>query len=137
MQAQQQVSGLIGWFATNHVAANLLMIFIISAGLYSVFSIKKESFPNFSFDIVNVVVPYPGAGPEEVEEGIVVKIEQAVDDIVGVREIQGFAGEGSGRVTIEVKNGFDIGEITDEVKLAVDGINTFPPDAERPIISKR
>ncbi len=137
MQAQQQVSGLIGWFATNHVAANLLMIFIISAGLYSVFSIKKESFPNFSFDIVNVVVPYPGAGPEEVEEGIVVKIEQAVEDIEGVREIQGFAGEGSGRVTIEVKNGFDIGEITDEVKLAVDGINTFPLDAERPIISKR
>lgn len=129
--------GLIGWFAANHVAANLLMLFIVCGGLYSVFTVKKESFPNFSFDVVNVQVPYPGAGPEEVEEGIVVKIEEAVDDIEGIREVLGFASEGSGRVSIEVKNGFDLGEITDEVKLAVDGINTFPLDAERPIISKQ
>ncbi len=129
--------GLIGWFATNHVAANLLMVFIIAGGLFSVLTVKKESFPTFNFDMINVMVPYPGAGPEEVEEGIVVKIEEAVEDIEGVREVLGFAAESSGRVQIEVKTGFEVSEVMDEVKLAVDGINTFPLDAERPIISKQ
>ena len=69
MTAQAEAKGLIGWFAANHVAANLMMIFIIAAGLYTVLSIKKESFPPFNFDMITVSVPYPGAGPEEVEEG--------------------------------------------------------------------
>ncbi len=133
----EQPKGLIGWFATNHVAANLMMIFIICGGLFSLYTVKKESFPVFEFDLINVTVPYPGAGPEEVEEGIVVKIEEAIEDIEGIRETIGIAREGSGTVTIEVANGFDLGEITDEVKLAVDGINTFPLDAERPIIGKQ
>ena len=137
MSENTRVTGLIGWFATNHVAANLLMVFIVMAGLYAVFSLKKESFPSFDFDIITVAVPYPGAGPEEVEEGIVVKIEEAVENIEGIREMQGMAFENTGQVMIEVKNGFDIGDVTDEVKLAVDGINTFPLDAERPIISKQ
>ena len=86
---------------------------------------------------MRVTVPYPGAGPEEVEEGIVVKIEEAITNIDGIKEVVGLAYEGSGQVVIEVKQGFDVGEITDEVKLAVDGINTFPQDAERPIIAKQ
>ncbi|MFT7653850.1 MAG: multidrug efflux pump subunit AcrB [Limisphaerales bacterium] len=135
--SNQQVTGLIGWFATNHVAANLLMFFILGAGIYAVMTVKKESFPRFNFDIVSVSVAYPGAGPEEVEEGIVVKIEEAIESIEGIRKLNGIAAEGVGRVSIEVKNGFDIGTVTDEVKLAVDGINTFPLDAERPIISKQ
>ena len=131
------VTGLIGWFASNHVAANLLMVFIVCAGLYSIFMVKKESFPNFNFDMVEVSVPYPGAGPEEVEEGIVVKIEEAIEDIEGIKEAIGFAREGMGNVNIEVQQGYDLAAITNEVKLAVDGINTFPVEAERPIIAKR
>ncbi len=136
MQSHPEVRGLIGWFASNHVAANLLMLLIVGAGIYATFAVKKESFPNFQFDEVRVVVPYPGAGPEEVEEGIVIKIEEAIEGIEGIKEITGLAYEGSGQVYVEVKNGYDVGDITDEVKLAVDGINTFPLDAERPIISK-
>lgn len=136
MKQDSNVTGLIGWFATNHVAANLLMLAIFAAGIWAVVNVKKESFPNIEFDYVQVMVPYPGAGPEEVEEGIVIKIEEAVDGIEGIEEVQGIASEGSGRVQIKVKQGYQIGEITDEVKLAVDGINTFPLDAERPIISK-
>ena len=112
------------------------MVFIVGAGLYALFTVKKESFPNIEFDYVQIMVPYPGAGPEEVEEGIVIKVEEAVDGIEGVKEVRGVAREGSGLVTIEVKQGFDIGDVTDEVKLAVDGINTFPRDTERPMISK-
>jgi multidrug efflux pump subunit AcrB len=136
MENDPPVRGLIGWFASNHVAANLLAIFIVAAGLYALATVKKESFPNIEFDAVQVLVPYPGAGPEEVEEGIVVKIEEAVDGIEGVKEIRSVAREGSGLVTVEVMQGFEIGDITDEVKLAVDGINTFPLNAERPVISK-
>lgn len=134
--SQGQVSGLIGWFATNHVAANLLVVFILGAGLYAMLMVKKESFPNIEFDRVQVTVPYPGAGPEEVEEGIVIKIEEAVDGIEGIKEVTGLAFEGRGQVSIEVKQGYDVAEVTNEVKLVVDGINTFPADAERPIISK-
>ncbi len=126
----------MGWFAANHVAANLLMLGIVAAGIWALVVVKKESFPKLEFDYVQVTVPYPGAGPEEVEEGIVIKIEEALDGIEGIEEVQSTAAEGSGRVQVKVKQGHGIGEITDEVKLAVDGINTFPLDAERPIISK-
>ena len=134
---QPQVKGLIGWFAMNHVAANLLMLAIVGAGIWAVLTVKKESFPRFNFDQVSVVVPYPGAAPEEVEEGIVVKIEEAIEGIEGIREVESFAFESSGRVNIEVRNGFDVADVTDEVKLAVDGINTFPQESERPIINKQ
>ncbi|MEE8244673.1 MAG: efflux RND transporter permease subunit, partial [Pseudomonadales bacterium] len=137
MPSTPPVRGLIGWFATNHVAANLLMAFIVLGGIYSIFVVKKESFPPFQFDQVDVRVPYPGAGPEEVEQGIVIKIEEAVNSIEGIRKVTGLAMEGSGRVTVEVRQGYDVGDITDEVKLAIDGISTFPADAERPIISKQ
>lgn len=136
MNKDPSVRGLIGWFASNHVAANLLMVAIVAGGIWSLMTVKKESIPNMEFDYVQVVVPYPGAGPEEVEEGIVIKVEEAVDGIEGIDEVQGIAFEGSGRVQVKVKQGYDIGDITDEVKLAVDGISTFPLDAERPIISK-
>ena len=74
-----EIKGLIGWFAQNHVAANLMMAVVICLGLYAIASVKKESFPPFEFDRITVSVPYPGAGPEEVEEGIVVKIEEALN----------------------------------------------------------
>ena len=128
--------GIIGWFAHNHVAANLLMFFIISMGLYGAFSITVETFPNFEFDNVEVQVPYRGAAPAEVEEGVVVKIEEAIQDIEGIKQVFGYAREGSGRVSIEVRDGFDAAAVLDEVKLAIDSISTFPVETERPIISK-
>ena len=128
--------GIIGWFAHNHVAANLLMFFIISMGLYGAFSITVETFPNFEFDNIEVQVPYRGAAPAEVEEGVVVKIEEAIQDIEGIKQVFGYAREGSGRVSIEVRDGFDAAAVLDEVKLAIDSISTFPVETERPIISK-
>ena len=128
--------GIIGWFAHNHVAANLLMFFIISMGLYGAFTITVETFPNFEFDNIEVQVPYRGAAPAEVEEGVVVKIEEAIQDIEGIKQVFGYAREGSGRVSIEVRDGFDAAAVLDEVKLAIDSISTFPVETERPIISK-
>lgn len=134
--ATETGGGIIGWFAHNHVAANLLMFFIIAMGLYGAYTITVETFPKFEFDTIEVRVPYRGAAPAEVEEGVVVKIEEAIDDVEGIKQVFGYAQEGVGRVSIEVADGFDPNEVLDEVKLAVDSIFTFPVETERPVISK-
>ncbi|MCZ6644158.1 MAG: efflux RND transporter permease subunit, partial [Gammaproteobacteria bacterium] len=137
MAPEQEARGLIGWFARNHVTANLIMFFIIGMGIYSLVIVKKEMMPAFQFDLITVSVPYLGAAPLEVEEGVVIKLEEAIKSIQGIRQINSVSAEGSGRVMIEVEDGYDVGELTDEIKLAVDGISTFPAETERPIYSKQ
>ena len=133
----EEVHGLIGWFAKNHVAANLLMFAIIGLGVFSLWAqIKQEAFPEFNRNQIQVQVPFRGGTPEEVEQGVILRIEEAVKSIEGVREIRSFAGEGSGSVDIDLETGVDLAEKMDEVKLAVDGISTFPANTERPIISE-
>ena len=132
----EEGGGIIGWFARNHVAANLLMFLIIGGGIWGLLVVKKESFPEFNFGQITVRVPYLGAAPQEVEEGVVIKIEEAIKSIQGIRRIDSLAFEGMGQVVIEVEEGYDTADVTDEIKLAVDGISTFPAETERPIISK-
>ena len=114
--------GIIAWFAKNHVAANLLMLFIIVAGLISAFTIRKETQPEFELNWIQVQVPYLGAAPQEVEEGVVIKIEEAVQDVKGIKKIRSRAREGFGSVTIEVVIDADINEVLNEVKTRVDAI---------------
>jgi len=129
--------GIIAWFAKNHVAANLLMLFIIVAGLISSFTIRKETQPEFELNMVQVEVPYLGAAPQEVEEGVVVKIEEAVQDINGIKRIRSRTREGFGSVTIEANIDADINEVLNEVKTRVDAISTFPALTEKPVIYKQ
>jgi multidrug efflux pump subunit AcrB len=129
--------GIIAWFAANHVAANLLMLFIIVAGLISVFTIRKQTTPDFELNNIQVRVAYLGAAPQEVEEGVVVKVEEAIQDIKGIIRITGRASEGSGTVTAEVSSGTDIQEVLSEVKTRVDAISTFPVLTEKPVIFKQ
>jgi len=128
--------GIIAWFASNHVAANLLMMFIIVAGLISVVTIRKQTTPEIDLNWIQVQVPYLGAAPQEVEEGVVIKVEEAVQDISGITEIRSRAREGNGFITIEVSQDFDINEVLTEVKTRVDAISTFPGLAEKPVIYK-
>lgn len=129
--------GLIAWFAKNHVAANLLMFMILAFGIVSSLTIRKQTTPDFELNMIQVRVPYLGAAPQEVEEGVVIKIEEAVQDIPGIVEINSRALEGTGNVTIEVATGEDINEILTEVKTKVDAISTFPALTEKPIIYKQ
>lgn len=129
--------GLIAWFARNHVAANLLLVFICALGFYAISILKKEAQPIIPLDMIEIGVSYPGAGPEEVEKGILLKIEEALTSIQGIDELRATAREGSGRVYVSVDQAYDLGEVTDQVKLAVDRIVTFPVDAERPYIKQR
>ena len=100
--------GLIAWFARNSVAANLLMWLLVVGGLFSAFSIQKQVFPSFEFDVVNVRVPYLGAAPQEVEEGVLLKIEEAVKDLEGIKQLNSTAVEGMGTVTIQVEEDYDV-----------------------------
>jgi multidrug efflux pump subunit AcrB len=129
--------GLIAWFARNPVAANLLMVLIVFGGLLSYADLRKAMFPDFETSTVRVTVPYPGAAPQEVEEGIVVRIEEALADLRGVKTLRSVAREGAGTVTVEAQTGQDIDELLNEVKLRVDAIPNFPAQAEKPVIAKQ
>ena len=128
--------GIIAWFAANHVAANLLMLFIIVAGLISAMTIRKETQPEFELNMISVRVAYLGAAPLEVEEGVVIKVEEAVQDVSGIKRIRSTAREGVGQVTIEVELDADFNEVLSEVKTRVDAISTFPGLTEKPVVSK-
>ena len=128
--------GIIAWFAANSVAANLLMLFIIVAGVVSLATIRKQTTPDFELNTVQVRVAYLGAAPQEVEEGVVIKIEEAIQDVKGVVKLEGRAREGLGSVTAEVSSSVDINEVLNEIKTRVDAISTFPGLTEKPVIFK-
>ena len=129
-------SATIEWFARNSVAANLLMMILLAGGLYTAINIKKESQPKIETDFVTVSMPFLGASPEDVEEGILIKIEEAIQDIEGIKEIQSTARRGSGRVRAEILSEYDLAEVMDEIKSRVDAISTFPDNTEKPVVSR-
>ena len=93
--------GAIAWMAGNPVAANLIMLVCLVGGLIMSTQIKQEVFPEFESDIVTVSVIYPGASPEEIEQGIVLAIEERVTGLDGVKKVTSPSVEGSGTVTVE------------------------------------
>lgn len=126
----------IAWFANNPVAANLMMLLILIGGAVAALSIRQEVFPEFSTDTITVSVPYLGAAPEEVEEGVCIRIEEQIQGINGIKKITSKASEGSGMVTIELLEDADIRTVLDEVKTRVDAIETFPEEVESPVIQE-
>ena len=128
------MKNIIRWFILNTVAANLLMVFIIIAGIFTLSRLRMEVFPDITIPIINVSVVYPGASPEDIEESICVKVEEQVQGINGLKRITSSSNEGYGSINIEVENGYDIDEVKDEVKAQVDAITSFPDDAEKATI---
>ncbi|MFT7286538.1 MAG: multidrug efflux pump subunit AcrB [Halieaceae bacterium] len=128
--------GPVAWMASNPVAANLLLLIVVLAGLFSIESMDKEVFPSFPTETLTITVPYPGSSPEEVERGIVLRIEEAVRDIIGIKEIRSEAREGVGVVTVIMEPGSDMSKAVNLAKVRVDGIASFPVDAEEPIVEE-
>ena len=127
--------GPIAWMAGNGVAANLLMLVFLVGGLIYASDIKKEVFPDFELDFVTIVVPYPGASPEEVERGVILSIEEAVSGLDGIKEITSTANEGSGTVLVEIIEGENIQRIAQDIQSEVDRITSFPEEAEEPQVT--
>jgi multidrug efflux pump subunit AcrB len=125
---------MIAWFAKNGVAANLLMGIILISGFFSIRSLKMELFPDFDLDLVTISVPYPGAAPLEVEDGICKQIEEKIWDLDGIKEMTSFARENVGVVSVQVERSKDPKVLADEIKVRVDSIINFPEEAEKPMV---
>ncbi len=132
-----QNKGIISWFIRNPVAANLLMIGIICLGLYSLFKkVPLETFPAFETDVINITVSFSGATPSEVEQGITLRLEDAIADLPGVERIYSSSAEGRALVRAEVRKSYNTIEILNEIKARVDQISSLPEDAERPVVEQ-
>ncbi len=126
--------GPIAYMAGNGVAANLVMLAIIVAGLLSLASLEREAWPTIPFNHIEVSIAYPGATPEEVEKAIVIKVEEQVSGLHDVKAVKSVAAPGMASVRIQMKSGTDIGQALDYIQSAVDRIQSFPAGAERPEI---
>ncbi|MBD3584951.1 efflux RND transporter permease subunit [Salinimonas sp. HHU 13199] len=125
----------IAWMAGNSIAANLLMLVLLGGGIITAFTIQKEVYPEFELGIVEVMVEYPGASPEEVEKGILQPVEEAVRGVQGIKEMTSTAREGSGMISLELVSGLDRMKAFQDIDQAVNRIRTFPVDAEEPEVS--
>ena len=127
---------MIAWFAKNSVAANLLMISILITGFFLVKTqIPLEVFPTTEARIISISVSLRGATPEDTEKGIAILVEEAVQDLDGIKQLTSRSSEGSATVNIEIDNGVDSQKLLNEVKSRVDAINNFPGDAENPVVN--
>ncbi|MEW6663986.1 MAG: efflux RND transporter permease subunit [Thermodesulfobacteriota bacterium] len=128
------MKSLARWSINNHVTVNLILAFILAAGFLTLIKMRREMFPQFSLDMIYVSVVYPGSSPEEVEEGICIKIEEKIEGIEGISRTFSTAREGAGSVLAELRPGADTRKVLDEVKAQVDRIDTFPEEAEKPLV---
>jgi multidrug efflux pump subunit AcrB len=124
-------SGIIAWFARNSVAANLLMVFILVGGLLTIKTINKQMFPQVKINWISYTAPYPGAAPQEVEEGITIKIEEALDTVQGLKRVITYSNRNFSNGWFEVELDYDPQVVLEEVKSAIDSISSFPDGMER------
>ena len=136
MEKSVEQRGLLSWFASNHVATNLLMFMIIAAGLLTIVTIKVEFFPEFTLNTIIITVPYRGASPTDVEDGVVLRVEEAIAAVDGIKRMRSTAAEGAGVVTVEVEEYADTKDVLDDIKAEIDRIITFPEETEKPIITE-
>ncbi|ACT58037.1 efflux RND transporter permease subunit [Hirschia baltica] len=127
---------IISFWARNSVAANLLMICCIVGGLFGFSRLEQEVFPGGEFAGVSVTIAWPGASPQDAEEQLVLRLEEAVSDVDGIDRITSIAYEDGGTVNIAALNSVDTQKFLDEIKLRVDSINNLPPSAYRPQVQQ-
>ena len=127
---------LIRWFVDSRVAANLLAFFLVAAGLVSAASLTVRLFPELNPYAVNITVPYPGASPEEIEQGIIEPIEEQIQGLEDIRKIEAVAAENVGNVVAFLDYGSDTEELANDIRNAVNQITVFPEDAEEPVIAE-
>jgi multidrug efflux pump subunit AcrB len=127
--------GPLAWMAKNSVAANLLMLALIFAGLVFLSRIKQEVFPQFTLDIVSVNIAYPGASPAEVEKAVTKVVEESVRGLDGVKTVTSTSREGVASITVELMLDTNRDRALNDIKAAVDRVTSFPADVERPVVA--
>ena len=127
---------ILGMFIGNPVSANVLMALLLVGGVFSYLLSVREIFPEVNFDLVSVTIPYPGADPDEIEEGICRPMEEALEGISGVKKVKTISRENVGMALVEVLDGYDVNRIKDDVDNRINSITTFPTEAEKPLIAQ-
>lgn len=128
--------GIIGYFARNPVAANLMMLMIILLGTFSYFTIQKQMFPSIEINYINAFISYPGASPKEIEESITIKIEEATKDLTEIKKSVGRSFRGGGRVTMEINPDENLTDVLNKIQARIDSIATFPAAMEPITVSQ-
>ncbi|MEE2640006.1 MAG: efflux RND transporter permease subunit [Planctomycetota bacterium] len=131
------MKSLIQWSIKNSPAMNTLMISSLIVGLVSLMLMRREVFPEFELEIIVVTVPYPGASPEDIEEGICQKIEEKLSALKGLKKMTSVAREGAGYLVLELNaNIKDVQKVLNEVKAEIEQITEFPEFAEEPDVQQ-
>ena len=128
---------IIAWFCENSVVANILMLIILGMGVTTAINVRKEAFPSFDAQSVRVSVPFRGGTPEDVERGVSIKIEEALQGIEGIYRIESTSTDNRANVTIEAIEDYPINKLLEDVKIQVDAISSFPEQAENYVITER
>ena len=130
------MESLIRWWVRNPVAANLVMLIIVTAGWLGLRDIEKEAFPSVQPDIVQVELIWPGASPKEVEQQVIQRVEEALKNVSNVYRITSESRESFGSLTVQTFPGVDLNTFLNDVKNAVDSITSFPRDLENPRVRR-
>ncbi len=126
----------ITWFASNPVVANILMFSILAAGIFTALNVRKEGFPAFAAESVTITVPIRGGTPENVERGVAIRIEEALESVSGIEEIRSESTDSLATITVEALEDYPITKLLDDVKIQVDSIPSFPEQAEKPVVKE-
>ena len=127
---------IISWFAENSVVTNIFMLIILIWGLYTASTIRKEAFPSFEAESVTIKVPFNGGVPEDVERGVAIKIEEALQGVDGIDHIRSTSTNTGATVRVDSIEDYPLSKLFDDIKVQVDAISTFPGEAEKPVITE-
>jgi multidrug efflux pump subunit AcrB len=130
------MGSLVTWFSRNPVAANLLMALMLAAGFAGWFRMRKEIFPETALGMISIAVPFPNASPEEVEKGVVIPIEEAIQGVNGIKRVMSYANESVGTVIVEVQPSTNTRTVMADLKSRVDAIDNFARQAEKPVLEE-
>ena len=127
----------ITWFATNPVVANILMLSVLAAGIYTALTVRKEGFPAFAAETVTITVPIRGGTPENVERGVSIQIEESLQSVSGIDEVRSVSTDSLATVTVQAIEDYPITKLLDDIKVQVDAIPSLPEQAEKPVVTEK
>ncbi len=128
---------IIAYFIKYSVAVNIFVLAFLLFGIFGASSLKSSFFPLTESKIIQISIAYPGASPQEIEEGVVLKIEDNLKGLQGVDRVTAVANENSGRITVEIEKGRNIDFMLLEVKNAVDRVPSYPTGMEPLVVAKQ
>jgi multidrug efflux pump subunit AcrB len=125
---------VIHYFIKHSVVTNWIMLAVMLAGVFALFNLERRLNPKIEIEEVNITVPYPGASAVEVEEGITIKIEEALRGIEGIQKVYSWSSDGSASLNVEITPGYDMNKALQNIRNAVSSINSYPTGAENPVV---